>query len=69
MTDFNDRAAKNRVEGAADEAKGKLRNAAGDLTDNSEQQVKGKGEELKGKAKQALADVQDAIGDAADGKP
>jgi uncharacterized protein YjbJ (UPF0337 family) len=66
MSDLNDRAAKNRLEGAAGEAKGRVRAAAAELTGDGDQQLKGKGEQIKGKAKQALADVQDALGNEAD---
>lgn len=60
MADLNDKAAKNRVEGLADEAKGRVQSAAGALTGDNEQKVKGEFEQLKGKAKQALGDVQNA---------
>lgn len=66
MSDLNDKAASNRVEGVGGEAKGRVRSAIGELTGDGEQQLKGKGEQIKGKAKQALADVQDALGDEAD---
>ncbi len=66
MSDLNDKAAENRVEGIAGEAKGRVRSATGELTGDGEQQLKGKFEQLKGKAKQALGDAQDALGDAQD---
>lgn len=66
MSDLNDKAAKNHVEGVAGEAKGRIRSATGELTGDGDQQLKGKFEQLKGKAKQALGDVQDSLGDTAD---
>lgn len=66
MEDLNDKAAKNQVEGAAGEAKGRVRSAIGELTGDGDQQLKGKFEQVKGKAKQALADVQNELGDEAD---
>lgn len=61
MSDLNDKAAKNHVEGVAGEAKGRVRSAAGELTGDGDQQLKGKFEQLKGKAKQALGDVQEEL--------
>jgi uncharacterized protein YjbJ (UPF0337 family) len=66
MSDLNDKADKNHIEGVAGEAKGRIRSAVGELTGDGDQQLKGKGEQLKGKAKQVLGDVQDALGDEAD---
>ena len=61
MGDLNDKADKNRIEGVAGEAKGRLRGALGELTGDDSQKAKGEFEQLKGKAKQKLGDVQDAI--------
>jgi uncharacterized protein YjbJ (UPF0337 family) len=44
-----------RLEGAAEEFGGKLKNAVGKLTGNKEMQVTGKAHELKGKVKQKAA--------------
>ena len=63
MSDLNEKAAKNRLEGAAGEAKGRVRSAAAELTGDGDQQLKGKAEQIKGKAKQALADVQEELSD------
>jgi len=63
MGDLNRKANKNRTEGVIDEATGRIRSAAGELTGDESQQLKGKGEQLKGKAKQALGDVQDSLDD------
>ena len=53
MSDLNDKAAKNHVEGVAGEAKGRVRSAVGELTGDGDQQLEGKAEQL-------------ALGDAAD---
>ena len=41
-----------------DQAKGRVKQAAGDLTDNDDLKTEGKGDELLGKAKGALDDLQ-----------
>jgi uncharacterized protein YjbJ (UPF0337 family) len=48
----------NRVEGAAEELKGKVRGKLGDLTDDQSEQLKGKGEELKGKVQKKFGEAQ-----------
>ena len=52
-----------RIEGMADEAKGKAKQAWGDLTDDQRTKAEGMTDEAKGKAKQAWGDVKDAVGD------
>jgi len=42
-----------------DQAKGRVKQAAGDLTDNDDLQREGKGDELLGKAKGTLNDLRD----------
>jgi uncharacterized protein YjbJ (UPF0337 family) len=42
-----------------DEAKGKVKQAAGDLTDDDDLKREGKADELAGKAKDAIDDVKD----------
>ena len=49
-----------------DQAKGRAKQAAGDLTDNDDLKREGKGDELLGKAKEALNDVRDKAEDALD---
>ena len=44
-----------------DQAKGRVKQAAGDLTDNDDLKAEGKGDELLGKAKGALDDVKEKI--------
>jgi len=58
MADDLDRdGAENQLKGTADEAKGRLRGAAGALTGDDKQELKGKAEQLKGKIKQATGDL------------
>ena len=47
-----------------DQAKGRVKQAAGDLTDNDDLKAEGKGDELLGKAKGALDDLRDKAEDA-----
>ena len=42
-----------------DDVKGRVKEAAGDLTDNDDLKREGKGDELLGKAKGALNDLRD----------
>ncbi|MEP6620400.1 MAG: CsbD family protein [bacterium] len=49
---------KNQVKGAAKEAGGKLRNAAGGITGNTSEQFKGKAKELEGKAQRKVGEVE-----------
>lgn len=52
-------------EGTFDEAKGKAKEAAGDLTGNEDLEREGKADQLAGKAKDTAADVVEKIKDAA----
>ncbi len=45
--------------GNADEAKGRVKEAAGDLTDNDDMKNEGKVDQAKGKVKDAVDDVAD----------
>jgi uncharacterized protein YjbJ (UPF0337 family) len=47
-----------------DQAKGRVKQAAGDLTDDDELKAEGKGDEMLGKAKGALNDLRDKAEDA-----
>ena len=49
-----------------DQAKGRIKQAAGDLTDNDDLKREGKVDEATGKVKGAVDDVADKAGDAAD---
>ncbi len=50
-----------KAEGLMDEAKGKAKQAWGDVTDDASTHAKGKVDEAKGKAKQKVADARDAV--------
>lgn len=41
-----------RIKGKAEELKGKIKGAAGDMLDDEQMQAEGRAEELKGKARQ-----------------
>jgi uncharacterized protein YjbJ (UPF0337 family) len=47
------------MEGKMDEAKGRVKQAAGDLTDNDDLKREGKVDETGGKVKQTIADIKD----------
>lgn len=57
---------KEHVKGAADKAKGAIKDAAGKLTGDKELQVEGKMDKAKGAAHSAAGDVKDAVKKAAD---
>lgn len=50
-----------RAEGKMDEAKGKTKQAWGDVTDNPDTHAEGQMDELKGKAKQKVGEVRDKV--------
>jgi uncharacterized protein YjbJ (UPF0337 family) len=52
--------------GNTDEAKGRIKEAAGDLTDDKDLQREGKVDQAEGKAKDAVDDVGDKVKDALD---
>ena len=49
-----------------DQAKGKIKQAVGDLTDNPDLKREGRADEHAGKAKEFLGDVKDKLDDAVD---
>ncbi|MCC6935841.1 MAG: CsbD family protein [Thermomicrobiales bacterium] len=55
-----------KISGKWDEAKGKAKQAAGDLTDNDDMRDEGKMDEAKGKGKQFIGKVKDKADDAKD---
>ena len=57
---------KEHVRGAADKAKGAMKDAAGKVTGDKEMQAEGKTDKAKGAAHQAVGDVKDAARRAAD---
>ena len=54
------------MSGEADKAKGRIKQAAGDLTDNKDLKNEGKKDEAAGKVKGAVDDVKDKVNDAVD---
>jgi uncharacterized protein YjbJ (UPF0337 family) len=57
---------KEHVKGAADKAKGAVKDAAGKLTGDKELQAEGKMDKAKGAAHSAVGDAKDAVKRAAD---
>ena len=57
---------KEHIKGAADKAKGALKDAAGGLTGDSKLQAEGKIDKLKGAAHNAVGDAKDALKKATD---
>jgi uncharacterized protein YjbJ (UPF0337 family) len=55
---------KQHIRGAADKAKGAVKDAAGKLTGNKQMQAEGKLDKAKGKARSAVGDIKDAVRDA-----
>ena len=51
---------KEHIKGAADKAKGAIKDAAGKMTGDGEMQAEGKFDKAKGAARQAVGDVKDA---------
>ena len=49
-----------------DQAKGKVKQAAGDLTDNKDLKREGKADETGGKIKEGLGDAKDKLSDGVD---
>jgi uncharacterized protein YjbJ (UPF0337 family) len=54
---------KEHVKGAADKAKGAIKDAAGGLTGDTKLQAEGKLDKAKGAAHNAVGDVKDALKD------
>ena len=54
------------VKGAADKAKGAIKQGAGKLTGDKEMEAEGKMDKAKGSAHNVVGDVKDAARDAAD---
>jgi uncharacterized protein YjbJ (UPF0337 family) len=52
---------KEHIKGAADKAKGAIKDAAGKLMDDKKLQVEGKMDKAKGAAREALGDAKDAV--------
>jgi uncharacterized protein YjbJ (UPF0337 family) len=54
---------KEHIKGAADKAKGAIKDAAGGLTGDNKLQVEGKIDKMKGAAHNAIGDAKDALKD------
>jgi uncharacterized protein YjbJ (UPF0337 family) len=54
------------MSGEADQAKGRIKQAAGDLTGDDDLKREGKADETAGKIKDKVDDAKDAINDAVD---
>ncbi len=52
---------KDRIEGAATQAKGKVKEVAGKIMGDSKTQAEGKADQAKGKVQNAVGGVKDAI--------
>jgi uncharacterized protein YjbJ (UPF0337 family) len=52
---------KDRIEGAASQAKGKAKEVAGKLTGDSKLQSEGKGDQLKGKVQNTIGGIKDTL--------
>ena len=52
---------KEHVNGAADKAKGSVKDAAGKMMDDKKLQAEGKMDKAKGSAREALGDAKDAV--------
>jgi uncharacterized protein YjbJ (UPF0337 family) len=54
------------MSGETDQAKGRVKQAAGDLTDNDDLKREGKADETAGKVKEAIGDAKDKFDDVID---
>jgi len=52
-----------KFDAKADEVKGKVKETAGQVTDDEELEAEGKGDQIKGNLKQAVEKVKDAFKD------
>lgn len=55
---------KDRIKGAADKAKGSLKEAAGKVTGDAKLQAEGKADKAKGAVRNAVGGAKDAVRDA-----
>ena len=60
---------KDRINGAANQAKGAVKEAAGKITGDAKLQTEGKADKIKGKAQNAIGGIKDAARDALDNTP
>lgn len=57
---------RDRIEGTIEEAKGRVEQAAGALTDDDRMKAEGMLDEAKGRAQQFLGDIKDKVDDLRD---
>jgi uncharacterized protein YjbJ (UPF0337 family) len=57
---------KDRIEGAANQVKGSIKQAAGKVMGDTKLQAEGTADKLKGKVQNAVGGAKDAVRDAAD---
>lgn len=59
---------KERIKGAANQAKGSIKQGVGEMTGNASLEAEGHLDKAKGKVQSAVGETKDAVRDAADGK-
>jgi uncharacterized protein YjbJ (UPF0337 family) len=52
---------KDRIEGSAEQAKGKVKELAGKITGDSKTEAEGKADQLKGKVQNAVGGIKDKL--------
>ena len=52
---------KDRIEGAAEQAKGKVKEVAGKVTGDTKTEAEGKMDQLKGKVQNTVGGIKDAV--------
>jgi len=52
---------KDRIEGSAEQAKGKIKELAGKVTGDSKTEAEGKADQLKGKVQNAVGGIKDKL--------
>jgi len=57
---------KDRIEGSAEQAKGKLKEVAGKATGDTKLETEGKADQVKGKIQNTVGGVKDAVKEAVD---
>lgn len=57
---------KDRIKGAAEDMKGRVKRQVGEWTGDDKAQAEGTADQIKGKAQNAMGKVKDAVRDAAD---
>jgi uncharacterized protein YjbJ (UPF0337 family) len=59
---MTERGVENNVRGTGNDLKGRVKDAAGGLTGDSQMQAEGKWDKVKGKAQDAIGDLQRRVG-------